>query len=84
MFALQREFIEIYFRGVDHPPLDLKTEFTRYIAVWHQSKALKEIASARRVQFFNATRGGLIDVIPPVEFESIPLGSYNAHTQIFR
>ena len=56
------------------PPPDLETEFSSYVTLWRQYKALREVAAARSVKIFNATRGGLLDVFPRVEFESLPLG----------
>jgi hypothetical protein len=56
------------------PPPDLETEFSSYVTLWRQYKALREVANARGVKIFNATRGGLLDVFPRVEFESLPLG----------
>ncbi len=56
------------------PPPDLEPEFASYVNLWRQYKALRTIAAARGVRIFNATRGGMLDVFPRVELESL-LGS---------
>lgn len=53
------------------PPPDLETEFASYATLWRQYKALRAIATARGVRIFNATRGGLLDVFPRIEFEAL-------------
>jgi hypothetical protein len=53
------------------PPADLEPEFASYVALWRQYKTLRAIAAARGVGIFNATRGGLLDVFPRVNLESL-------------
>lgn len=53
------------------PPPDMEVEFSSYVTLWRQYKTLRAIAERRGVRIRNATRGGLLDVFPRVEFESL-------------
>ncbi|WP_292522447.1 hypothetical protein [Methanoculleus sp.] len=50
---------------------DLEGQFQDYVTLWRQYKCIREIASENDVQIFNATDGGLLDVFPRIEYESL-------------
>jgi hypothetical protein len=53
------------------PPADMEVEFASYVTLWRQYKALRAVAEQRGARIVNATRGGLLDVFPRVEFEGL-------------
>lgn len=57
--------------GREPPPQNLEAEFTSYATLWQQYKVLQRLAGEKGVPIFNATRGGLLDVFPRIEYESL-------------
>lgn len=49
----------------------LDTYFKDYLSLWKQYRTLGQIAERRGVRIVNATRGGLLDVFPRAQFESL-------------
>lgn len=49
----------------------LDTYFRDYLSLWKQYRVLGQIAQKRGIRIINATRGGLLDVFPRAEFESL-------------
>jgi hypothetical protein len=49
----------------------LDTYFKDYLQLWKQYRAVGQIAERRGIRIVNATRGGLLDVFPRVELESL-------------
>jgi N-acetylneuraminate synthase len=49
----------------------LDTYFRDYLSLWKQYKVLRDIADRRGVRIINATKGGLLDVFPRANFESL-------------
>jgi N-acetylneuraminate synthase len=45
--------------------------FRDYLTLWKQYRALKKIADDREVKILNATAGGMLDVFPRVQFETL-------------
>lgn len=50
---------------------DYEMGFRNNLTVWGQYKAVKREALAKDVRIYNATAGGLLDVFPRVEYESL-------------
>lgn len=52
-------------------PRDLEPEFASYLALWRQYKIIRSIADRRGIRILNATRGGMLDLFPRIELESL-------------
>lgn len=52
-------------------PRDLEPEFASYLALWRQYKIIRSIADQRGIRILNATRGGMLDLFPRVELDSL-------------
>ena len=50
---------------------DLESYCQDYIRLWQQYKALQRITNDQSIQIYNATAGGLLDVFPRVNYESL-------------
>lgn len=50
---------------------DLEPLFGACFGLWQQYKAIHAVASSKGISIFNATRGGLLDVFPRVQYESL-------------
>jgi len=50
---------------------DLENQFECDLNLWRQYKYLKRIAENKQIQIFNATSGGLLDVFPRIQYETL-------------
>ncbi len=58
-------------RGSYDEWVDWEEQFRGYIRLWQQYKAIRHVSNANSIEIYNATAGGLLDVFPRVEFESL-------------
>jgi hypothetical protein len=50
---------------------DLEIELECNLNLWRQYKYLKKIAENKRLKIYNATQGGLLDVFPRIQYETL-------------
>jgi len=51
--------------------IDIEAIGRSYVNLWQQYKLLRHIAAQQGTTIYNATKGGLLDVFPRVEYESL-------------
>lgn len=73
----------LYRAGYDEFFPDGVDEYFRgYVQLWDAYRRLDRIAGRRGARIFNATRGGLLDVFPRVELESLFQGAASAQSDL--
>lgn len=50
---------------------DFKVEFNSNMRLWSQYERLSQLARSRSINIYNATNGGLLDVFPRVDYNSL-------------
>jgi peptidoglycan/xylan/chitin deacetylase (PgdA/CDA1 family) len=69
-------FTRVDKRNTEWDNSDLEDQCRCYINLWRQYKALRQVAERSGISIFNATDGGMLDVFPRVELQSLFKDNY--------